>query len=66
MYAQKSESASHDSWYTGTPFKEDNYTTVGRDGDVGSARYEPAQLYPMPDHKGFKLQWLSEIHPVHF
>ena len=25
-------------------------------GDVGSARYEPALLLPMPDHKGFKLQ----------
>ena len=25
-------------------------------GDVGSARYEPALLPPMPDHKGFKLQ----------
>ena len=24
-------------------------------GDVGSARYEPALLPPMPDHKGFKL-----------
>ena len=27
-------------------------------GDVGSARYEPALLSPMPDHKGFKLQEL--------
>ena len=25
-------------------------------GDVGSARYEPALLPPIPDHKGFKLQ----------
>ena len=25
-------------------------------GDVGSARYEPALLLSMPDHKGFKLQ----------
>ena len=25
-------------------------------GDVGSARYEPALLPHMPDHKGFKLQ----------
>ena len=25
-------------------------------GDVGSARYEPALLPTMPDHKGFKLQ----------
>ena len=27
-------------------------------GDVGSARYEPATTSPMPDHKGFKLQYL--------
>ena len=27
-------------------------------GDVGSARYEPALLPPMPDHKSFKLQQL--------
>ena len=27
-------------------------------GDVGSARYEPALLPPMPHHKGFKLQLL--------
>ena len=25
-------------------------------GDVGSARYEPALLSPMPNHKGFELQ----------
>ena len=25
-------------------------------GDVGSVRYEPALLPPMPDRKGFKLQ----------
>ena len=25
-------------------------------GDVGSVRYEPALLPPMPDYKGFKLQ----------
>ena len=30
------------------------------DGDVGSARYEPAAgtTSPMPDHKGFKLHEL--------
>ena len=31
-------------------------------GDVGSARYEPALPSPMPDHKGFMLQKLSEVH----
>ena len=25
-------------------------------GDVGLARYEPALLPPLPNHKGFKLQ----------
>ena len=25
-------------------------------GDVGSARYEPALIPPIPDHKGFNLQ----------
>ena len=25
-------------------FKQDNFSTVGGDGDVGSARYEPALL----------------------
>ena len=29
-------------------FKQDNYSTVGKDGDVGSARYEPALLPPSP------------------
>ena len=28
--------------------KHDNYSTVGADGDVGSARYEPALLPPCP------------------
>ena len=27
-------------------FKQDNYSTVGGMGDVGSARYEPALLPP--------------------
>ena len=31
-------------------------------GDVGLARYEPALLPPMPDHKGFKLQLLVNFH----
>ena len=30
-------------------------------GDVGLARYEPALLPPMPDHKGFKLQQLVKF-----
>ena len=29
-------------------FKQDNYSTVGGDGDVGLARYEPALLPPCP------------------
>ena len=38
--------------------KQDNDSTVRGDGEVGSARYEPALLLPMPEHKGFKLQYL--------
>ena len=38
-------SASHDNWCTGTTFKQGNHSTVGGDGDVGLARYEPA-LHP--------------------
>ena len=34
-------------------FKQDGYSIVGGDGDVGSAKYEAALLPPMPDHKGF-------------
>ena len=37
-------------------FKQDIYSTVGEDGGVGLARYEPALLPHMPDHKGFKIQ----------
>ena len=39
-------------------FKQNNYSTVGEDGNVGSAKYELALLplgtSPMPDYKGFK------------
>ena len=37
-------------------FKQDNYSTVGGDGDVGSARYEPALLPASPTIRVFKLQ----------
>ena len=42
-------------WHT---FKEENNSTGGGDGDVGSARYEPVTgtTSPMPDHKGFMLK----------
>ena len=47
-------------------FKQDNYSTVG--GDVGCRIGEvwAGTTSPMPDHKGFKLQLLPEIHPLHF
>ena len=40
-------------------FKQDNYNTVEGDGGsrVGDVRAGTAS--PIPDHKGFKLQWLS-------
>ena len=45
-------------------FKQDNYSTVGGDGGcrVGEVRAGTTSL--IPDHKGFKLQELSEIHSL--
>ena len=47
-------------------FKQDNYTTVGGDGEcrVGEVRADTTS--PMSNHKGFKLQQLLEIDPLHF
>ena len=46
-------------------FKLDNYNTVG--GDYGGCRVDDVQVgttFPMPDHKGFKVQQLSQITPT--
>ena len=47
-------------------FKQDNYSTVGGDGGCRVGEVRAGTTSPMPDHKGFKLQKLSEIHPLHF
>ena len=47
-------------------FKQDNYSTVGGDGGCRVGEVRVGTTSPMSDHKGFKLQQLSEIHPLHF
>ena len=50
--------------YWGT-FNQDNYSIVGGDGGCRVGEVLAGTTSPMPDHKGFKLQQLSEIHPLH-
>ena len=45
-------------------FKQDNYSTVGGNGGCRVGEVRAGTTSPMPDHKGFKLQELSEIHPL--
>ena len=47
-------------------FKQDNYSTVGGDGGCRGGEVQAGTTSPMPDHNGFKLQQVSEIHPLHF
>ena len=51
-------------------FKQDNYSRDGdsRDGEGGYMVSEKRAntTSPLPDHKGFKLQYLSEIHSSSF
>ena len=46
--------------------KQDNDTTVGGGGGCRVGEIRAGTTSPMPDHKGFKLQQLSEIHQHHF
>ena len=46
--------------------KQDNKSTVGGDGRCRVGEVRAGTTSPMPDHKGFQLQYLSEIHPLHF
>ena len=49
--------------------KQDNYSTVGVEGDVGLARYKPAQLPPcLTNVTIWVLSYSSyqEIHSLHF
>ena len=41
-------------------FKQDNYSTMGGDGGCTVGEVRASTASPMPDHKGFKLQLLSE------
>ena len=45
--------------------KQDNYSTVRWDGGGRVGEVRAGTTSPMPEHKGFKLQYLSEIHPLH-
>ena len=45
-------------------FKQDNYSKVGGDGGCRVGEVRAGTTSPMPDHKGFMLQWLSENHPL--
>ena len=47
-------------------FKQDNHSTVGGDGVCKAGEVRAGTTSPMPDHKGFKLQYLSKTHPLHF
>ena len=47
-------------------FKQDNCSTVGGDGGCRVGEVRAGTTSPMPDHKGFKLQQLSEIHALYF
>ena len=47
-------------------FKLDNYSTVEGDEGCRVGKVRASATSPVPDHKGFKLQYLSEIHSLHF
>ena len=42
--------------------KQDNYSTVGGDGGCRVGEVRTSTTFPMPDHKGFRLQYLSGIY----
>ena len=46
-------------------FKQDSHSTVGGDEGCRVSEVRAGTTSPIPDHKGFKPQWLSEIHPLH-
>ena len=45
--------------------KQDNYSTVWGDGGGSVGEVRAGTTSSMPEHKGFKLQWLSKIQPLH-
>ena len=61
-----SYSVSHDQLMPWDTFKQDDHSTVGGNGGCRVDEVRAGTTSPMPDHKGFKLQKLSEIHSLHF
>ena len=49
-----------------TIYALDKYSTVGGDGGWRVGKVRAGTTSPMPDHKSFKLQSLSEIQPLPF
>ena len=47
-------------------FKQDNYSTVGGDGGCRVGEVRAGTTSPMPDHKGFKPQYLLRDPPTKF
>ena len=45
--------------------KHDNYSTVPGDGGGRVGEVRAGTTSPMNEHKGFKLQLLSKIQPLH-
>ena len=45
-------------------FKQGNHSTVGGDGGCRSCEVRAGTTSLIPDHEGFKLQELSEIHSL--
>ena len=46
--------------------KQDNDSTVRGDGGSRVGEVRAGTTSPMPEHKGFKLHQLSEIHPFQY
>ena len=46
--------------------KQDNYSTMGGNGGCRVGEVRAGTTSPMPDHKGFNVQYKSEIHSLHF
>ena len=47
-------------------FKQYNCSTVGGDGGCRVGEVQAGTTSPIPNHKGFELQHLSEILPFYF
>ena len=47
-------------------FKQDNYSALREYEGCRVDEVRAGTSFPMPNHKSFKLQKLSKIHPLHF